>query len=207
MDDLELHGRRGKLAQGVHDAPAEPGRLLQTYSALDGPFLDLAVQVLEGHLLHRRHSAFRCLAVRNSAGRGPFVPHRANETLAGAGNARETDHFDGNSGPANSTRSPCRYSAARTRPNMVPDTKMSPWRSVPDCTSTVATGPALSSFCLDDGAAGHLVGIRLELKDVRLDKDHLQQVLEADLFLCRYFAENGLSPHSSGASSRSEAPV
>ncbi len=51
---------------------------------------------------------------------------------------------------------------------------------------------SLVQLGLDDRSPRHLVGIRLELEHVSLDEDHLEQMFEADLFLCRYFAEDGL---------------
>ena len=59
----------------------------------------------------------------------------------------------GIAGPASCTALPVSSVIARTRPNTAPASTMSPRFSVPDCTSTVATGPLpLSRRDFDDDA-------------------------------------------------------
>ena len=69
---------------------------------------------------------------------------------------------------------------ARTRPNTAPASTMSPRFSVPDCTSTVATGPRpLSSRDFDDDALRRRILRRLELQHFGLQQDRVEQLVDA----------------------------
>ena len=68
------------------------------------------------------------------------VDHR--EAVAGLGRAGEAEHLDRRRRPGRCRpAAPVSETSARTRPHSAPATTMSPTRSVPRCTSTVATGP------------------------------------------------------------------
>ena len=87
----------------------------------------------------------QCLAPLSLAVVGDFTGARFvlhhRERIAGLRRASKPSTSTGTDGPASSTVSPESLISARTRPQAVPATTMSPTRKVPRCTSTVPTGP------------------------------------------------------------------
>ena len=105
------------------------------------------------------------------------------EAVAGVGRAGEAEHFDRHRGAGRRRpAAPVSETSARTRPHSAPATTMSPPRSVPRCTSTVATGPrprsSLASITVP--SAGR-VRIGLEVEDFGLQRDGLEQLVEIEL--------------------------
>ena len=85
-------------------------------------------------------------------------------------------------GPASAIWRPLSSSIARTRPHSAPATTMSPWFSVPVCTSTVADRAAAAvEPAFDHRAFGRAVRIGLQVEDFGLQQDRFLQLVEAGL--------------------------
>ena len=101
------------------------------------------------------------------------------ERVARRGQRRRPSTSTGVDGPAFLTLRPEVIESARTLPSTVPAMKRSPSLSVPSCTSTVATGPRpRSSLRLEDGALRRALRIGLQIREVRDEQDHLEQLIE-----------------------------
>ena len=105
-------------------------------------------------------------------------------------------------GPASLALRPWSSSSARTLPQASPATSASPARSVPRCTSTVATGPRpMSSRDSITTPCGVGVGLALSSQDVGLQQQHLEQLRRARCAPWRRRRRRSSSPpHSSGCS-------
>ena len=83
-------------------------------------------------------------------------------------------------GPAFLTWLPLSSTMARTWPMIDPVTRVSPVRSVPRWTRTVATGPRfLSSLASMTVPLACLSGLALQVEDVGRQQDHFQQLVDA----------------------------
>ena len=82
--------------------------------------------------------------------------------------------------------------SARTRPTIGPAMNVSPTRSVPSCTRTVATGPRpLSSFASSTVPDALPLGVGLQLADFGDEQNHFEQQIEVLLLLRRHVDRDG----------------
>ena len=149
---------------------------------LDAGFAHLLEHVLELRrlLLRELHVAELALAEQRDLARLALVAER-HHVLAGERHVGQALDLDRNRG-TRLVRPACRLSSviARTRPNTAPASTTSPRFSVPECTSTVATGPRplsrRDSMTMPFAGASRR---RLELEHFGLQQDRVEQLVDA----------------------------
>jgi hypothetical protein len=118
---------------------------------------------------------------RNSATSRAFFSSASTTTSSPARGTSDRPWIStGIDGPALCTGLPFSSSIARTRPYTAPATTTSPRFSVPDCTSSVATGPRpLSRRASITTPLGRRVHLRLQFEHFGLQQDLLEQRVDA----------------------------
>ena len=156
-----------------------------------GQLAPAAIRASGGRPWRRARVPWPATAGRSrSAAPSPDRPPTGTNRRARAGVSRPSTST-GVDGPATLSARPRSSMSARTRPTTGPAMMLSPTRSEPSWTSTVATGPRpRSSLVSSTVPSAARFGIGLVLADVGDEQDHLEQQVEALLLLGRDLDEH-----------------